>query len=560
MDHLGALLKAEFLTDEKAGTKFVAWNGNRFDAVFVAAALITDDTYRLRPYMTKSKTLRGLRVELAFDDEGNELDPKTAPAWEFLDGIAMLGLVGVSLDKLLKNFAPDYQQMTGIIDFEREQFDPKNPQHREYAMRDSEGLYHAMTRAQNILIETFNQPLTVTMGGACIKILQAHLPKDKVITALIPDVDAIVRQFVMRGGFCFHVRRYEGPIWKYDINQAYAAAMREAALPAGAAIRMGVSVRSLKFPFIARITATNPANRVPFYHRINDAGRVRAVFSTAEIRDAWVTSIEFQQLQAEGWNIIEHESWAWPDSFNLREYVDKLEVRRMTCEGGPSGPIGTMLKAVGNHSYGKTVERIEPVEYVIAAECPDDCLPFYGDGATPLAHVFYRIDEERKPKDYHQPQLGAFITAHVRMVLRRVALLCPEGWLYADTDCVVFDRDITAQIDIDAKRYGAWKIEENGAHYQMIAKKVYAQTEIEDDSIFIGPPNPFHKRSAKGLNVRKLTPQDFTAWLNGEPPEQDQVQNNNFLSVLCGAEMYRAQKRKGTSVEAKTSAKKARSQ
>lgn len=543
MGHLTRILCNHFLTDDKIGVKFVAWNSNRYDAYFMAAALLSCPQFRIIPYMTRSKSLRGLRVERVQDDEGNPLEngDEVLDSWEFLDGIAMLGLAGVSLEKFLANFAPDLPKLSGAIDFEREQFNPKNKRHREYAMRDSVGLYWGMKRAQQIMLDTFNQPLSVTMGAACIKIFQAHIPRDVVIDAPIPEIEVLIRDYVMRGGFCYCVRRYDGPVWKYDINQAYAAAMRESKLPAGGAIHIAGAPKGA-YVFIARIEARKRGNKVPFYYRTNEGGRMKTRFSGDEIAETWITSIEYAQLLSEGWQIKCFEHWGWAQSFDMREYVDKLETLRTRAEGGPSGPIGTMVKATGNHSYGKTVENIEPLSYVIAAECPDDYLPFYGDGADPFEHVFYKIDLTRRPKAYHQPQLGAFITAHVRMVLRRAALIAPDSWLYADTDCVVFDSDVTAKLDIDAKRYGAWKIEESGARYQIIAKKVYAQ---------VGGDKP--KRSAKGLHVKKLSAEDFARWLEGEEPEQVQTQVQNFLAVLCGAEMFREQRRKGTRVEASKS-------
>lgn len=540
MDHLQRVLITHFLDPQREGTKYVAWNGNRFDVYFTAAALILEDRYTLIPYMTKSKALRGLRVVLRVDADGNELDPDHAPSWEFLDGIAMLGLAGVSLAKFLANFAPDHAKLTGVIDFEKEEFDPENPKHREYALRDSEGLFYGMQRAQQIMLQTFNEPLAVTMGGVCIKIFAAHIPRDVVIEAPIPDVELIIRQFVLRGGYCYCAKRYAGPVWKYDINQAYAAAMREAELPHGPIMKMPGAPKSTKAPYIVKIRASNPNNKIPFYYRTEIAGRSKTDFALTEIHETWITSIEHQQLILEGWKITALESWVWQASFSMREYVDKLETLRGKAEGGPSGPIGTMVKATGNHSYGKTLENLEPIEYILSRECPPDALPYYGDGFSPLDFVFYRIVDDRRRKAHHQPQIGAFITAHVRMILRRVALLNPDAWLYADTDCIVFSEDMTSQIDIDAKRYGAWKIEEAGTPYRIIAKKVYAQ--IDGD-----------KRSAKGMNVRKLSADDFARWYEGDEPEQTQTQINNFLSVLVGAEMYRAQKRRGTAIE-KTSA------
>lgn len=189
------------------------------------------------------------------------------------------------------------------------------------------------------------------------------------------------------------------------------------------------------------------------------------------------------------------------------------------------------------------MEVIEPVEYILALECPPDCVPFYGDGTDPIEHIYYRIDNDRKPKAYHQPHLGAWITATVRMVVRRAALIDPDAWLYADTDCVIFSRDVSASLDIDPKRYGAWKVEDEGTIYEIIAKKVYAQVSVKNEGEKL-------KRSAKGMTVKKLTAEDFTRWYEGTPPvDENMIQLNSFLSVMHGANMYRSQRREGTRVE-----------
>jgi hypothetical protein len=267
-------------------------------------------------------------------------------------------------------------------------------------------------------------------------------------------------------------------------------------------------------------------------------GRIRSAFSIEKIDDTWLTSVEVVQLKTEGWQIKIHESYVWATSFSMTEYVDKLETLRMTCEGGPSGPIGTMVKGVGNHSYGKTLESLEPISYLLSAEEPPGYLPMYeGDDPDPIDHVYSRMahPDDIKGKAYHQPQIGAFITSHVRMVVRRAALKNPDAWLYADTDCVVFSENMTDQLDTDAKRYGAWKVEEEGTQFQIIAKKVYVNLETK-------------KGSAKGMNVKRLTLHDFDLWFNGTPPVQQQTQRNNFLKVMQGAEMFKTQQRTGTSV------------
>ncbi len=532
LEHLASVLITQVLTPQTYGARFVAWNANRFDAYFIAAALLADPDYRLRPYLTRNKTLRGLRV--SFEADG---DKRTKRNWEFLDGIAMTGLVGTKLEKFAATFAPQFPKLTGSIDFEREEFDSANPIHRAYAMRDSEALYHGMIAAQQIIMRTFNEDLRATMGGACVRIFQAHIPAGITVDPLIHDVRRVVLDYVMRGGFCFAAKRYHGPVWKYDLNQAYAAAMRDAKLPAGGALHGGGNPRARSGVFIVRLSGTHPTNKIPFYYRFFDSRKISTDFGVNEIRDTWLTSIEYDQLRSEGWSLDCREFYSFGESFSMLDYVDKLERIRTTCDGGPSGAIGTMVKAVGNHSYGKTVEQIDPLEFLLSQECPQDFEPFYADGDAPIDHVYCKIDSDRKAKDYHQPHLGAFITAHVRMIVRRAALIDPAAWLYADTDCVIFSRDVTDSLDIDPRRYGAWKIEEAGTVYRIIAKKVYSSEDGEH-------------RSAKGLHARALTPEHFAAWYEGSPPVQDQVQAQNFLAVLSGAEMFRNQRRQGTRIEA----------
>lgn len=542
--HLLQILEMHFLVPEFYGVKFVAWFGNNFDAYIISAALLQSDKYVLRPYLTRNKGLRGLRVLLKGESE------KSKKSWEFLDGAAMLGLAQTNLASFLKSFAPHLPKQVGTINFEKEEFDATNSKHCEYAMRDSEGLDAGMDKAQEILLEIFNQPLATTMGGACIKIFTAHIPRGIEIPLPRDEILTATREYVMRGGFCFCARRYQGPVWKYDINQAYAAAMREALLPCGFSSHSeGAPFANAKV-YIARITATKPNNRVPFYYRSEVNGRIKSLFSGGEIYDTWLTSIEIEQLKREKWTIDYIECYSWAGHFDMREYVDKLETLRTTCEGGPKGATGTMVKGVGNHSYGKTVEQLEPLEYVVAAECPEGFAPYYGDETEPFEHVYFRFveEDEERAKAYHQPQIGAFITAYVRMALRQTILLAPESWLYADTDCVVFDCDMTSKLWIHAAKYGAWKIEEEGTVYQIIAKKVYASKEITFDK----DGKETTVRSSKGLNVRKLTEKDFDEWYDGNPPEQNQTQRNNYLKAMQGAEMFRSQARKGTSIERKS--------
>ncbi|MGH6795919.1 MAG: DNA polymerase [Methylocella sp.] len=514
---LRIVLQARFLTDEFTKARFVAWNGNNFDVYLVAQALLACDDYILRPYLTRSKNLRGLKVI----DRAN---PKRS--WEFLDGISMtIGNAPMTLKKFVERFAPDYGKLQGP-DFEAgEVFDADNPAHVRYAERDSEGLYHALQAAEKIVVENFGIGLQPTVGNMGIKIFQANMPE--MIDVWEPPYAAItaLRDQVMRGGFCYCARKHEGPIWKYDLNQSYAAAMREARLPGGRCIYTPKGLNRYATIYIAKVRGINPRNKVPFYYRTMDK---RAGYCMTELSETWLTSLEIEQLKTEGWKLEFLESFFWNDSFTMKGYVDKLEQLRVTAPGGPNGAQGTMIKSIGNNSYGKTVEQLDGMELVMALEKPSGFHEYQCENDE-LQNVWFKFG---KPilREYHQPQLGAFITAHVRMQVRRAILKAPEAWLYADTDCVIFERPVS--LPIDPMKYGLWKVEAQGEPYRIITKKVYAD--------FAGKV-----RHAKGMNVKRLSGDDFIAWYRGDPPRQLQVHRQNFVKFVTGQPMFTERRKIG---------------
>ena len=523
IENLGQTLIDNFLLTEHNGFRFVAWNGNRFDVYFIAAALLHHPEYVLRPYLTRTKNLRGMKVILR--NEAGEIDKKCL-SWEFLDGMSMTG-IQKPLTDFLKVFAPEYGKLTAP-NWETEEFDYRNKSHVEYAERDSEGLYRALVAAQEIIKDNFGIGLKPTIGNMGIRIFQSEMPDG--VSVFFPPYSVVnnIRDYAMRGGYCFCVRKYEGPIWKYDINQAYAAAMRESWLPSGRCYAIKAPSKYANCG-VYRIRASNPKNTVPFYYRDIETGKSQ--FGVNEIRDTWITSQEYDQLKAEKWVIEFLEGYAWESAFRMSGYVNKLEHLRINGPGGPKSAQGEMIKAVGNNSYGKTVERLEGMELVLTREPPQGWFPYQSEDDL-LQHLWFKFGEPQV-RDYHQPQIGAFITAYVRMVLRRAININPEGWLYADTDCVAFDSPV--DLPLSATQYGYWKQETDGEHYRIIAKKVYASVGAKE-------------KHAKGLNIKRLTDDDFKDWFNGIVPIQEQTQRQNFVAVMAGFDMFIERTRRGTSV------------
>lgn len=532
---LAVVLANSMLTRENVGARFCAWNGNNFDGYIIAAALLHMPGYTLRPYFTRTKNMRGLRVEWTAPGVPDTWTPSDALewkrsgkkriVWEFLDGWAMaVGSIPMKLDKFLSLFAPGYRKLAAP-DWEHEEFDADNAQHVLYAERDSEGLYHAMQRAEAIVLEHFGFPFGPTIGNTGIKIFQAHIPENVVVWDAPREAASAIRDYVNRGGYCVCMKRYRGPVWKYDLNQAYAAAMRDAELPAGRCFHIASEEDANGSPAIYRVRGSHPSNVTPFYYRPAPA---KAALAELEITDTWLTSIELAQLRAEQWDLEVLDGWAWEDAFSMREYVERFERLRMSDPAGPNGPLGTMCKYLVCASYGKTAERLEGTEIVLANECPEGFYNYFPENEEEhLQTVWFRFAEPMH-KPYHKPQIASFITAHVRMIVRRAALLAGETFLYADTDCLVASAPV--DVPIDPRRYGYWKAEVAGEEYLIINKKTYAQANWEEGAEPV--------RHAKGLNVRRLTREDFVRWHEGESPEQEQLQRGSLIRVLTGEHMF----------------------
>lgn len=530
-EHLSKIIIENLLTDTFIGSRFIGWNANRFDAYFIARSIVLfDDRFIVRPYMTRSKKLRGMRVCEKNNDK---------VYWEFLDAMAMTGLdsVGMKLKKFLSLFASDFGKLD--LDFSKESFDPNNMKHVQYAERDSEGLYRAFQKANSIVKDLTGSGFTATLGNLAIKYFQSQLPENVLCWSPFNDSAIPLYGPLKRGGYCWIQKKHHGPVWKYDLNQAYAAAMRDCKLPAGRCIHTTKFVKDKCGIYHVTLSRKDKAV-VPFYYRNSDDNSSN--FSIGVLSRTWINSDEFMHLEKDNWTIEIMEGFYWEESFVMSDMVNTLEKLRFSDPQGPSGPLGIIVKTLGNSAYGKTLEQTEGVEIIMSKECPDGFVSYRAEEQG-YDHIFCRLNEPYF-KPYHCPQIGIFITAHVRIIVREAALLNPNVFLYADTDCIAFSQNMDNFLDIDPRRYGAWKKENNGETYIILGKKIY-----KDMDELSNKDGEFMRQKAKGLNVKNLTDKDYLDWYyNNKIPEQRQLQRNNFVKFLSGDQMFRNLDRKGTDI------------
>jgi hypothetical protein len=494
--------------------RFVAWNANRFDVRLIMAALLYYCTgYTLRAFAAKGGALRGIVVEHQASNQ----------VVYFLDGMNMTGLQ-CKLRAFLDAYAPDFPKMD--LDFSKTGFNPKNKKHVQYAKRDSEGLYYALRNAEKISQEYTGHSLQVTIGNLGIKTFMTNIPDDVQIFPTSEKVDHIVREYVMRGGYVQVARQYDGPAWSYDINQAYAWAMRGTDLPAGRCYHTKAFLAG--YPAIYRCTIqTSRKIYAPFYVRDLQGNPVECFGAQTE---TWITSDEVATLRKYHWQVDVHEGYYWEQSFRMTHFVNRLEGLRKKHPAGT--PINLFAKNIGNNAYGKSVEVVPNFSYVLSLEQPEGAMPILNEaGEADMLWALPTDGDNRRP--YHRPFLGAFITAAVRCKLFAAIMRAPKAFLKADTDSVTFTKPVA--LPISKWKYGKWKCESAGDRHIILGKKVYARIGLEAHFV------------CKGLHVRRLTVKKFERWLRtGIPPMQEQVQLLSWKAGKGLHPIYRQVKRKGT--------------
>ena len=183
--------------------------------------------------------------------------------FQFLDGISMTGLVGKTLKSFLETFAPDLPKLS-IGNLDSVTFDPENAAHRAYAERDSEGLYKGMLNVAGIIDKlTGGLALKPTVGNLAITYFMVNTPPGADLKKPSSRLAEVLHGPVKRGGYCWCQRQYTGLVWKYDINQAYAAAMRDAALPCGEVTETERYIKGLPGIYSVSFKRSRPS-KIPF--------------------------------------------------------------------------------------------------------------------------------------------------------------------------------------------------------------------------------------------------------------------------------------------------------
>lgn len=516
-DALADAIITYMLTDTFVGYRFVAFNANKFDMYIVWLALSRNPAYSVEAYFNKTLQIRGGVVTL-------REQPKKK--WYFSDAMAMFAFAG-TLEKFVETYGNTHDAKTHPIDFERENFNPRNIEHCAYAINDTAILSHAVHNACAILEEITGIPTQNTIGKLGVRFFQKMMP-DGVLVWNVPQPLYHFVQGAKRGGYVFCRGRYRGPSHYYDINQSYTHQQRKP-LPSGRCIttkrymssRLGIYLAAVRYvgknKYHAPLYAKRVDERMP---RMHDGKQEITVY---------LTTPEIEAYRSWGWQIDIQSGIYWTDSFTMQVMADWLEAERTRY--GPKTPKGLMVKAIGNNAYGKTSEEHDGTRYIFCAEQPDDSAHLFMP-ELPECDTIWLVHEQPEIADYQKGQIAAYITAYARLQVAAVLQEHGQHILYADTDSIISDIDISATLDIHPSRYGAWKIEGYAPDCIIINKKVYAFNDT------------LH---CKGLHIDELSFMTYVAWYEtGQPPQQTQRQRLSIMNVFSGKPMFRQLQRKGS--------------
>lgn len=438
------------------GSRMIAHGGNKLELRIILAGLADRKGWAIRVFVNNQTELRAAAITR---------NKKTI--W-FLDSKAILGLES-DRDRFTTDFAGR-------------------------AKKDLRGYYRALISAERSVLAIAGSPMQPTIGSLAIRAFVRGMPPGVFISALPDSLYDIVRNVVVRGGWVAH-RRYRGPLYSYDIVSAYAAAMRDCALPWGKGAIVRCEQKKLPGIYLCRLRRSE-APALPFPIRTIEPPH-KMQHATGKGEQTWLTTIEIRALRALGWEIEIEHGFCWPKTFRMERWVHQLEIARRRRSGGRA----IVVKQIGNNAYGKMLQGTQEYTYCLAQHQPKDALPVCDEEGEIYPGIWMVRETRDTRRCYMRPQIAAFVTAHVRCRLYRIASEYADYFIRADTDSLSFSRPIPLPI---APRYGFWQLEIADQDGIVVANKVYYTR---------------RKKAAAGYrNLDSLTKKEYEKWLETNTP------------------------------------------
>jgi hypothetical protein len=466
LDAQGQLIEAEVMTGENMLDRLYEvmctypkhiWNAHhsQYDWRYFLPWLV-DNNHKLEIFMCTDSKILCVKVNDTFEMRDSFL------------------LLPEKLEFITKSFSPDTQKLK-IDDISK--WNPKNAEHREYALQDSISLAYSLYNYMQYFIDIWGIVPSRTSPATAMKAWLTTLPEPIHPPRWIENLS----RNAYYGGYVapLHTGKFSN-VRKYDINSSYPASMKQG-IPAGVVFRCNGEDwdRETAGFFICEVTTPKnlivpviPARRgfdfdttlafeampLPKSQSLYPRGTFKTIISTIEIQFA--ESIGYKIKPITG--------------ICFEEYITPFTQFVLKCEGLRKKHKGTAIEKIvkwnQNSLYGKFGSKRERREVGL--------LPDEPEGWTPLdALPEYGFITQFNDDMLCAPYIAAWITALSRINLfNAIYQGGAEYVLYCDTDSLIVSDKFDASKIAIGEDYGEFKFECTYEIFRAHAPKVYAGT------------------------------------------------------------------------------------
>lgn len=335
-----------------------------------------------------------------------------------------------------------------------------------YLQTDCEKLYELV----NAFCDRFGRKLTI--GGTAINQLRERHPFPNTSEAH----DKLIRPFYFGGRVqSFESGIVRAPMRIYDVNSMYPHVMKHYRHPIG---ERYITIEKPQILPDGRIKNYNAGGH-PYFLQFEGENFGALPFRTGEGLDFNVRSGEFFATSHEIKVALQHKlvlirkpirAFMSYKSVTFDKFVDEFSAEKIAAKKSGNKAAEIFAKLILNSSYGKTGQN--PENYF------DWLLVKTGQDLPPEPWELYERNHAgsiwRKPIDrlsYYDVAIAASVTGAARAVLLN-ALCNTTRPFYCDTDSIICQN--LKNVEIDAYKLGAWKLEDTGTAGAFAGKKLYA--------------------------------------------------------------------------------------
>lgn len=325
---------------------------------------------------------------------------------------------------------------------------------------DTLGLYEALKRIEKIVWDTFKVPLSITMPSTALRAARTMIPVER-----ITRPPRIALDWIRAGGYSggrieiFHQGEIRGNLYCFDINSAYAHAMK-GEFPLGAGQYKTSEPKRGFFIGRCKLRVHTETHIPPVLSRLfNHAfcvGEFQAMLSKEEVEFARESGAQVEVL----------ECWTWKDMAPIfRAFIERCQTLRRQDY---FGPLGNTVKLMQNGLYG--ILGMNPFRKMQRMSIENPGKPwvhaFDNRHGMYIPNTFEALMLKETPTQ--MPHWAALITARVRIQLTRYLLLAEKldmMPLYAHTDSIWLQSQngIPKEFqNLISNDYGALKLEKRG--------------------------------------------------------------------------------------------------